>query len=314
MKKLIPIFLFGLFIIHTQTIYSQSNDRITLNPYIDASVADITPGAESILTSKLNQIINQNGVEGNGEARFIITANVVVMSKDVVASAPPSIVYSLDVNLYIGDGIDGNKFSSYTTSVKGVGINENKAMIDALKAIRPNNPELQSFVTSGKKKIIAFYNERCDLILRQAKSLEAQNKFEEAIFKLSAIPEGSTICYDKALEAIIPIFRKFVDRDCKIKLQNAMAIWNARQDLDAANEVGAIISQIDPQAICYPDVKVFSDKVAKRVLELDSREWKYKVDSEIGLKRDLIQAYRDVGVAFGNGQPKTVVYNVRGWF
>ena len=314
MKKLIPIFLVSLLITSAQTLFSQSNDRITLTPYIDSSIAEITTGAGSILTNKLNQIVNQNGVDGNGEARFIITANVVVLSKDVVASAPPSIVYTLDVNLYIGDGIDGNKFSSYTTTVKGVGQNENKAMMDALKSIRPNNVDIQNFVSLGKKKVIAYYNERCDLILRQAKSLEAQNKFEEAIYKLSAIPEASSTCYDKALDAIVPIYRKFVDRDCKIKLQNAMAIWNAKQDLDAANEVGMIISEIDPQSACFSEVKTFSDKVAKRVLELDNREWKYKVDSEIGLKRDLIKAYRDVGVSYGNGQPKSIVYNVRGWW
>ena len=314
MKKLIPIVLISLFFANTQKNYSQSTDKVSLTPYIDSSVAEITSGASSILSNKLNQIVNQNGLEGNGDARFIITANVVVISKDIVTSAPPSIVYTLDVNLYIGDGYDGNKFSSYSTTVKGVGQNENKAMIDALKSIRPNNPELQNFVTLGKKKVVAYYNERCDLILKQAKSLEAQNKFEEAIYKLSSIPEASSTCYNKALDAIVPIYKKYVDRDCKLKLQNAMAIWNANQNMDAANEVGMIISEIDPEANCYNDVKAFSNKVAKRVLELDNREWKYKVDSEIGLKRDLIKAYRDVGVAYGNGQPKSVVYNIRGWF
>lgn len=314
MKKLIPLFLLCLCITGTQSLFSQNNERVTLTPYIDSSVAEITTGASSILKNKLNQIVNQNGVDGNGDPRFIITANVVVLSKDIIASAPPSIVYTLDVNLYIGDGFDGNKFSTYSTTVKGVGQNENKAMMDALKSIAPNNPELQNFVTAGKKKVVAYYTERCDLILKQAKTLEAQNRFEEAIYKLSSIPESSSTCYDKALDAIVPIYRKYVDRDCKIKLQNAMAIWNAKQDLDAADEVGMIISEIDPQSTCFSEVKAFSNKVAKRVLELDNREWKYKVDSEIGLKRDLIKAYRDVGVAYGNGQPNSIVYNVRGWF
>ena len=318
MKKLIPIFIVSFFISTSFTTVAQEtkNDlaKVTLTPYIDASVSEITSGASSILTNKLNQIVNQNGLEGNGDPRFIITANVVIVSKDVIASAPPSIVYTLDVNLYIGDGLDGNKFASYSTSCKGVGINENKAMIEALKNIKPNNTEIQNFVTLGKKKVISFYNDRCDLILKQAKLLEAQNRYEEAIYKLTSIPESSLTCFNKAIEAIVPIYAKFINRDCQIKLQEATNIWNANQTMEAANQVGEILSTIDPQSTCYKEVRVFSNKVAKRVLELNDREWKFKVDSEIGLTRDLIKAYRDVGVAYGNGQPKSVVYNIRGWF
>ncbi len=288
--------------------------RISLTPYIAPQVEKITESSTSILTNKLNQVVNANGLAGSGFSRFIITANLNVLSKDVIAGAPPTFAYTFDVTLYIGDGLDGNKFASHNLTLKGVGINENKAMIDAFKGIRPNDPGVQAFVTTGKNKIVEFYNTRCEQILKEAKLLEAQNRFDEAIFKLTAVPDASLECYNKAIEALVPLYRKYIDRDCKIKLQEATAIWNANQTVDAANSVGEIIMQIDPQAACYAEVKAFSDKVAKRVLELDSREWKYKVDSEIGLKRDLIQAYRDVGVAYGNGQPKTVVYNTRGWW
>lgn len=288
--------------------------RIALTPYIDPQVEKITQTATSILSNKLNQVVNANGLSGVGYSRFIITANVNVISKDIIASAPPSFAYTLDVTLYIGDGLEGNKFSSHTLTLKGVGQNENKAMIEAFKAIKANDAGIQAFVTNGKKQIVEYYNSRCEQILKEAKLLEAQNRFEEAIFKLTSVPDASTDCYNKAIDAVVPIYRKYIDRDCKIKLLEATAIWNANQNVEAANEVGQIISNIDPQAACYSEVKAFSDKVAKRVLELDNREWKYKVDSEIGLTRDLIKAYRDVGVAYGNGQPKSIVYNVRGWW
>jgi len=288
--------------------------RISLTSYITPQVEQITPGASGILTNKLNQVVNANGLGAAGYSRFIITANLNVLSKDIIASAPPMTALTLDVTLYIGDGVEGNKFSSHSMTVKGVGINENKALIDAFKSIKPNDAALQAFVTNGKNQIVEYYNTRCSQILKEAKLLEAQNRFEEAIFKLTSVPDASLECYNKAIEAVVPIYRKFIDRDCKVKLQEATAIWNANQTVDAANTVGEIIMGIDPQADCYSQVRALSDRVAKRVLELDNREWKYKVDSEIGLKRDLIQAYRDVGVAYGNGQPKTVVYNTRGWW
>lgn len=318
MKKFInKISITALTLVFTITAFAQENggsDRISLTSYIAPEVAKYSAGASTILTNKLNQVVNANGLGGNGSSRFIITANVIELSKDVIASAPPSIVYTLDVTLYIGDGMDGKKYASHTLTLKGVGQNENKAMIDAIKSIKPNDPAIQAFVTVGKTQIVEYYNARCEQILKEAKLLEAQNRFEEAIFVLTAVPDASLACYNKAIDAIVPIYNKYIDRDCKIKLQEATAIWNANQSVEAANEVGQILMQIDPQAACYADVRTFSNKIANRVLQLQDREWNFKVDSEIGLKRDVIKAYRDVGVAYGKGQPKTVVYNTRGWW
>jgi hypothetical protein len=84
-------------------------------------------------------------------------------------------------------------------------------------------------------------------------------------------------------------------------------LWNANQNLETANEVGALLSNIDPEASCYKDAKALSDKIGKRVIEVDKREWNYKMELDVNLKRDLIRAYRDIGVAWGNGQPKNVV-------
>lgn len=314
MKKIFCKLMLGALLTGSLVNAQGDASRITLTPYIAPEVEEVTQASTSLLTNKLNQVLNENGLAGNGMSRFIITANVTVLSKDVLPTAPPSIAYTFDVTLYIGDGIDGNKFTSHNMTLKGVGMNETKAMMEAIKQIRPKDEGLQSFVTQGKSKIVQFYNQRCDLIIKEAKLLESQNRFEEAIFKLTSIPEASLDCYNKALDLLGPLYAKYIDRDCKQKLQDATVIWNANQTVEAANEIAGILSSIDPQASCQKEVKAFSDKVAKRVLQLTDREWNFKVDSEIGLKRDLIKAYRDVGVAYGKGQPNSVVYNVRGWW
>ena len=56
-----------------------------------------------------------------------------------------------------------------------------------------------------------------------------------------------------------------------------------------------------------------SAKIQKRVIEIDKREWNY-VMKEQQQTSEMIKAYRDVGVAYGNGQPKSVTYNVNGWW
>ena len=288
--------------------------RVSITPYVPDQLEGLPPAAANMLANKLNQIVSANGISGSGiNSRFIITPDIDVATKDMLGTAPPMIALTLNVNLYIGDGYDGKKFSTQTVTVKGVGTNETKAYMDALKNIKPNDAGMQSFVSGAKTKIIDYYNAKCGQILNEAKTLEAQSKYEEAFFKLGSIPEEATECYNKAQAAIPPLWKKYIERDCKVKMAEANSKWNANQSWETANEVGGILSAIDPEASCYKEAKALNDKIGKRVLEIDKREWNYKMEIDVNLERDRIKAIRDIGVAYGNGQPKSMTYNIIGW-
>ncbi len=288
--------------------------RIALNAWVPDQVEGLPEAARSMLLNKLNQIATQSGMGGSPlNPRFIITPNVVVMTKDLTATAPPMTALTLDVTLYIGDGIDGTKFASTSITVKGVGVNETKAYIEAIKGIKPADQAIQSFVEKGKTKILEYYNTRCDFIVKEAKVLESQFKYEEAILKLTSVPQTSVACYNKAMEAAIPMYQKKIDRDCKTQLTQANTVWAANQSAEGATAATDIISTIDPNSSCYKDVKVLTDKIGVRMKEINNREWNY-ILKEQGLEGDRIKAARDIGVAYGNGQPSSIVYNTRGWY
>ena len=293
---------------------SEDMGRIVIATYVPQQVDKMSDAARTMLTNKLSQIVAANGFGGSAmNERFIITANVVTLNKDLTATAPPMTALNLEVTLYIGDGIDGTKFASKSVQVKGVGTNETKAYIEAIKQIKTNDPSYAAFLEEGKQKIMKYYNSKCDFIISSAKSLAGQNKLEEAIYKLTSIPDVCKECYDKALAAIAPIYKQKIDRDCKIKLAEATNAWNASQNADAANTAGGILSSIEPQAACYGEAKALSAKIQKRVLEVDKREWNYVMKDQQQTS-ELIKAYRDVGVAYGNGQPQNISYNVNGWW
>lgn len=305
---------------YSQNALGKSDDaaRITLAAYVPQQIDKMPDAARSILANKLNQIVTQNGMGGaaNNE-RFIITANVNVISKDLTATAPPMTALVLEVTLYIGDGFVGTKFSSTSISVKGVGESETKAYISALKGISPTNSNIQSFVGNGKSKIIEYYNSKCDFIIKEAQTLVSQNNFEEAIFKLTSVPEVCKDCYDKCMDAVGPIYQKQIDRECKSKLMEANTAWNATQDSYGADTAGGILAQIDPNASCYKEALALSNKIAQRIKEIDQRDWKLQLKEQqdnVDIQKATIKAIRDIGVAYGNGQPKTVTYNVRGWW
>ena len=305
---------------YSQNALGKSDDaaRITLAAYVPQQIDKMPDAARSILANKLNQIVTQNGMGGaaNNE-RFIITANVNVISKDLTATAPPMTALVLEVTLYIGDGFVGTKFSSTSISVKGVGESETKAYISALKGISPTNSNIQSFVGNGKSKIIEYYNSKCDFIIKEVQTLVSQHNFEEAIFKLTSVPEVCKECYDKCMDAVGPIYQKQIDRECKSKLMEANTAWNAAQDSYGADIAGGILAQIDPNASCYKEALALSNKIAQRIKEIDQRDWKLQLKEQqdnVDIQKATIKTIRDIGVAYGNVQPKTVTYNVRGWW
>ena len=314
------IFLSVLLVIsyytYAQNTAGKSDDaaRITLATFVPQQIDKMPNAARSMLANKLSQIITQSGMGGSAfNQRFILTANINIITKDVTPTAPPMQAYTLDITLYIGDGIDGTKFASHSTTVKGVGENETKAYISALNNLKTNDRNYQSFIETGKTKIVEYYNSKCDFIIKEAQTLASQNKFEEAIFKLTGVPEVCKSCYDKCMDAIAPIYKQQIDRDCKLKLAEATNLWSVNQTVEAGNQAGEILSTIDPSAACYGEVKSLSNKIATKIKEFDSREWNYKL-KEQAQTSERISAYRDIGVAYGNGQPKTVTYNVVGWW
>ena len=313
MKKINQIVLAMLLVLSSATTFAQSDaskdeNRIILTSWVPPTIEGMPKIARKNLQNKLKQVLTRNGLAGSPfNSRFIISANVMVMTKDILPGPPPMHAYNLDITLYIGDGYEGTVFASESISVKGVGTNENKAYISALKRINPKNPDIKAFLKTGKEKIVQYYKDNCDIIIRKAQTLADQNKNAEAIFMLSAIPSACEECFVKATNAIKPIYQKLIDRDCKEKLQKATAIWNAAQDMAAAEEAGAMLASIDPDAACGPEARALSKKIAAKVNKIDDREWKYILKDQ-QQESERIQAIRDIGVAYGNGQPKNVTY------
>ena len=119
------------------------------------------------------------------------------------------------------------------------------------------------------------------------------------------------------MDAVGPIYQKQIDRDCQLKLAEANAIWSANQDINAANYAGAVLSDIEPQSVCFKSALALTQKMGSRVKELDKREWNFKLkqqQDDVNIKKATIEAARAIGVSYGNGQPKSVVYNTRGWW
>ncbi len=318
MKKLLFVLisilpLFGL----AQNDLGKTDDygRLNLDVYIPDQVENVPAHARSLLTNRLNQVITQKGMGGEGVSpRFLVTANMEPLTKDISPTVPPIETYTFDIYLYIVDFVDKNIVSSTSFTAKGAGTNKNKAYVNALRTINLRNQNVDRFLDEGKNKIIQYYNSRCDFVIARANSLASQNQFAAAIGTLSSVPEVCKDCYMKALDAIGPIYQDMIDHDCQMMVNVANSVWASQPNSQGAMMAGAVLSQIDPDSQCYGDSQSLISKMEKKVLQDEKRDWSFMkevFENQVMLESLRIRAFRDVGVAFGENQQPT--YNDIMW-
>ena len=278
MKKIIVILFLTFVAINTNAqVKLDDFGRVVLNTYLPDNIA-IPPEAKNLILTKITQITSNNGMGGSqANPRFVITANVNVGTKDIIAGPPQMISQNIDITFFVGDAVTNTIFSNITLSLKGVGTNENKAFIDALKTINPKNKELLAFLEEGKTKIINYYSTNCDFIIKDAQALVKQEKYDEAIYQLSLIPDVCKDCYFKCLDTLTQIYQQKIDADCKVKFNEAKVTWTAAQTPNGAEKAGDILSAINPMANCQKDVTAFIKVIDAKLKADEKARWQFKM-------------------------------------
>ena len=341
--------LFILLLLFTSSVNAQIKlddfGRIVLNTHLSDEI-DIADEAKKLLSNKLSQLTSNNGMGGSQvNPRFIITAKVNVGTKDIIAGPPQMIAQNVDLTLYIGDAITNTIFSNVTLSLKGVGTNENKAFIEAFKGINSNNKEVIEFLEAGKNKIINYYSTNCDFIIKDAQTLVNQQKYDEAIYKLSLVPEVCQDCYFKSLDYLSLVYQQKIDADCKLKFNEAKVTWASAQNSSGAEKAGDILSTINPLASCQPEINNFIKSIEAKLKADEKERWQFKMKQyadKIAMEKEQVRIaedkskrddtyretqsqrnseldkirsdnYREVAVEYARNQPKSVTYNNIYW-
>jgi hypothetical protein len=278
MKKTLALLLIS---ISTLQAYSQAKlddfGRVVLISHLPDNI-NLPAEAKGQLLNKLNQIASSNGMGGSQvNPRFIITASVNIGTKDIIAGPPQMIAQNIDLNLFIGDAITNTVFSNTILSLKGVGTNENKALIEAFKNINPRSKDLTTFIEEGKTKIVSYYTTQCDFIIKDAFVLVKQEKYDEAIYHLSLVPDVCKECYFKCLDTLARVYQQKIDADCKVKFNEAKVTWTAAQTPAGAEKAGDILSSINPMASCQAEVTVFINAIDAKLKADEKARWQFKM-------------------------------------
>lgn len=257
MKFVCTFSLSFFFLLHSLFLPAQSNapqeedvNRIILTVFLPDDL-NLPDGAASLLVSRLTQLTTRFGMGGTGLfPRFLIVAKPALLQKEVLSTAPPKHVYTVDLSLFVGDGIQGTLFASNSFTLKGVGETEEKAYLAAFKMLNLQDPRLAELLATGKEKIIAHYNAQCSFILTEARTLASQRKFDEALALLMQVPDVSEACFDSARQESIRIFNQKLELECQQHIASAKALIAQ----DKWDEAAAKLALFTPDIPCFPAV------------------------------------------------------------
>lgn len=293
----------------SMSMHAQDCD-IPLRPLVTQSAdGSCYPQVVNYLTSRLRVLTSKAGsLGGMDNSQFALAFSYDIIDKQIVSGAPTKIIYNLNVSMHIVDLRAQKVYATYSNEMKGIGDNETKALINTFQKVNMSNSEIKNFVKLGKQKIMDYYDNNYQNIIKGAQALAAMKNFDAAIYNLMMVPE---CCkgYEAINKELMIVYQQFVNQHCNENLAQARAAWIAAPNSEGAATASIYLSEIYPDAACYSEAIEFANEIKKRMGE----EWKFMMRQwadNISLERQRINAMRDISIAYANSLPKTEVTNV----
>lgn len=270
--------------------------------------------AQSTLESKMRQIVTVNGMGASNAGTFFITCDVNILDKHVLGGSPIRISQKTETTFYIADAQTQRIYETATFTSEGIGQNENQAFVNSFNQIDVRSSQMRNFVAAANKKIIDYYESQIDNLISQAEAQAKLGMYDDALFILCAVPDACP-SFKKVNDAALRIYQIMIDKESLEALQAAKAVWAAAHTYESAQEAAEYLALISPYSTCVDQ----ADKLAAEIKAFVAKEHEYDkalqeklIKMEYDLEKENIKAWRDVGVAYGQNQQQTVVYN-RWW-
>jgi hypothetical protein len=302
MKKTISILVVASMFLSFSIVnlHAQGNN-LALKVLVTDQPEPFPYNAKSQLQNKLNLILTKNGLASADVLnRFFVTVVATPSTKDVIPGPPMQIAQNMDFTFYIADYYTQVIYSTVMLTSTGVGTNDNKSYMDAIKRLNINNSEVASFVKEGKNKIIKYFDDNADKMLLEIRTLAKQRDYEKALFLLTGIPYDCKK-YTEFMTLADDVYQQYVDYMCDVNLAEAKSVWASSQNAEGAVLAGEYLAQILPDAKCYSDAENLYKEIKEKVLD----DWKFemkKYQDGVDLESQRIDAWKSIGTAYGEGQ------------
>ncbi|MDE6229873.1 MAG: hypothetical protein K2M40_08820 [Muribaculaceae bacterium] len=285
---------------------AQSDCTISLSVLRAPQTENIPAQTEEYLVTRLQSALTADGiVAGENLSQFFIAGKFSHVMEDVVPGPPRQFALHTVLTLYIGDAIGENIYATATIDMRGIGNSTERAFINALRTLNANNPTVATCVNNAKKKITAYFDKNYPQILTQADRCAAQHNYDEALWRLSMIPECCA-GYAQAEAKTSQYYQRYINQQGTALLSLATAAWSVAHTPEAAAKAFGYLTQIDPESSAYTAAQALAVEMKTSIKSDRNFELRQKYSDAVDIKRRQIEAAREVGVAYGKGQqPQT---------
>lgn len=292
MKK--RIFSMVLFIAVAMNIArAQDSDieygKLVLTPHVNEK-EKLPAESVSALTRKLEQIISKSGAVAREIGTvYVLSAEISIGTKDIVAGPPQMIAQNLELTLRVGDSASGISFSMVSIPLRGVGTNENKSILEAIKGISLGNKEIQECLEIGKAAIVEYYKSNCSKLIDAATSKAQSGKHDEAIYMLALIPDACPECYTRALGTSQVLYQAKINLQSAQDLQAAKTAWSADPTETGAARAAEFLQKINPYSSSFDEAQKLSKSIRRKFEAQQQADWNFKLkqyEDAMSLKRE----------------------------
>lgn len=238
---------------------------------------EIPSEARTQLENKMNQLLMQNGIASDDpNNRFILTTKASIITRDIVSGPPTKVSMNIDFTFIIGDAEENAKFESCTISTTGVGINDNKAFIAAIKNIKPQNRELVAFVHNAKEKVVQYYERKCEQIKTEASREAASRYYDKAVYMLMQVPNVCD-CADDCQQLAIQYCTEKLNNEAEALLSRAKAVWAASPGPKGASDAAEVLAEIPANTASQSGINALIAEIKGKLKADEMRAWNFKM-------------------------------------
>ena len=261
------------------------------------------------LRTKIEQIASANGVSALSNSNFVLYPVFEINESTLVEGGMRNMtMIDASLTLFIRQLDTRMIVSSVSLDLEGTGYSKGDALINAMRKIKPYRQEFKDFIAEGKQRIESYYKSNFASIRAKAKTLAAQQQYEEALALLMSYPEELP-GYQTMAQDASAVYVQYMDNYCGRLLAEA----KSRFSLNDYEGTASLLAQIDPSCSC---AKEASDVMASMQQEIDAHiayERKmelYKYRTETDLKKQRINAITEIVKAYFSRKPPVNYYQL----
>lgn len=257
MKKILILFVFlnAKFTTIAQTI--SDIGKISLSVVMPENVDGLDNSQLSKLETKILNIVAASGLSATGyNNNFVIYPKFAVYETDVVEGGMQNITMTTcELSLFIKQVDNNILYSTISKQIKGSGNSKQSSITNAISKIPIKDTQFQTFIETGKHKILQYYESKCEDIIYNSESLVKLDDYEQAFGLLMSVPDEVS-CYKKIQDKSVEVYNRYKERLCS----KLVAMATTEFEKNNMNDGIDILGKIDPSAKCYNDARLLIKK------------------------------------------------------